>query len=66
METQTANQKPQSVDTAVNLLWASLVVGIVKSLLDFTHISGTASAKSVVAVMIFTLAFRVFPFIFCF
>ena len=56
METQSAAQKPQSVGTAVNLLWASLAVGLVKMLMDFSNLSAVAPAAFTNFVLIFTFA----------
>ncbi|MBI1905595.1 MAG: hypothetical protein HYS20_05040 [Rhodocyclales bacterium] len=56
MEAQSAAQKPQSVSTAVNLLWASLAVGLVKMLMDFVHLSGMAPAAFTNFVLVFTFA----------
>jgi hypothetical protein len=44
MATLPAAQKPQSVATAINLLWASLVVGLVNVLMDFSSLSAAAPA----------------------
>jgi hypothetical protein len=56
METQTTAQKPQHVGTAVNLLWASLAVGLVKMLMDFLNLSAAAPAAFTNFVLIFTFA----------
>lgn len=56
METQAVAQKPQPVGTAVNLLWASLAVGLVKTLIDFSNLSAQASAAFTNFVLIFTFA----------
>jgi hypothetical protein len=57
METQDAVKKPQSVTTAINLLWASLAVGLVKMLMDFSNLSAIAPAAFTNFVLIFTFAF---------
>jgi hypothetical protein len=56
METQIAVQKPQSIVTAVNLLWASLAVGLVKILMDFSNLSKVAPAAFTNFILIFTFA----------
>ncbi|MFZ5812167.1 MAG: hypothetical protein ACOY4F_09010 [Thermodesulfobacteriota bacterium] len=56
METQSAPQKPQPIVTAVNLLWASLAVGLVKMLMDFSNFSAVAPAVLTSFVLIFTLS----------
>lgn len=56
METVAAAQKPQAVVTAINLLWASLAVGLVKMLLDFSNLSAVAPAAFTNFVLIFTFA----------
>lgn len=56
MEAQSAVQKPQTVGTAVNLLWASLAVGLVKMLMDFSNLSALAPAAFTNFVLIFTFA----------
>ena len=56
METQSAAQKPQSVGTAVNLLWASLAVGLVKMLMDFSNLSTVAPAAFTNFILVFTFA----------
>lgn len=60
METQSAAQKPQPVVTAVNLLWASLAVGLVKMLMDFSNLSGVAPALFTNFILIFTFALIAF------
>ena len=58
METQSAANRPRSVSTAVNLLWASLVVGLLKVLMDLSHLGGIASvAVIVVGSVIFVALF---------
>ena len=57
MGAQDAVQKPQSVTTAVNLLWASLAVGLVKMLMDFSHLGAVAPAAFTNLVLIITFAF---------
>lgn len=56
METQSTVEQPQSVRAAVNLLWASLVVGLVKMLMDFSNLSAVAPAAFTNFVLIFTFA----------
>ena len=56
MEAQSAVQKPQPVATAVNLLWASLAVGLVKVLMDFSHLDSQAPAAFTTFILIFTFA----------
>ena len=60
METQSAAQKPQPVVTAVNLLWVSLAVGLVKMLMDFSNLSGMAAAAFTNFILIFTFALITF------
>lgn len=60
METQSAAQKPQPVVTAVNLLWVSLAVGLVKMLMDFSNLSGMAAAAFTNFILIFTFALIAF------
>lgn len=55
METQAIVQKPQPVGTAVNLLWASLAVGLIKMLMDFSHLSAAPAALTNF-VLVFTFA----------
>lgn len=56
MKTQNAVQKPQSVATAVNLLWTSMAVGLVKMLMDFANLSAVAPAAFTNFVLVFTFA----------
>jgi uncharacterized membrane protein len=49
-------QKPQSIVVAVNLLWVSLAVGLVKMLLDFAHLTGAGPAAFTNFVLLFTFA----------
>lgn len=56
METVPALHKPQAVVTAVNLLWASLAVGLVKMLMDFSNLSAVAPAAFTNFVLFFTFA----------
>lgn len=56
METLPAAQKPQSVVTAINLLWASLAVGLVKMLIDFSNLSALAPAAFTNFILVFTFA----------
>jgi hypothetical protein len=56
MEAQSVTQKPQPVGTAVNLLWASLAVGLVKMLMDFSNLSTLAPAAFTNFILIFTFA----------
>ena len=56
METKSTIQKPQSISTAINLLWTSLVIGAAKALMDFTHISATSPAMSTLFVLVLTFA----------
>ncbi len=56
MENQSPAQKPQPVVIAVNLLWASLVVGLVKMLMDFSNLSAVAPAAFTNFTLIFTFA----------
>lgn len=60
METQSAAQKPQPIVTAVNLLWVSLAVGLVKMLMDFSNLSGMAAAAFTNFILIFTFALIAF------
>jgi len=53
-------EKPKSVGTAVTLLWASLGVGLVKMLLDLTHMSAMAPAAFTIFVLAFTFAILIF------
>ncbi|MGH7362301.1 MAG: hypothetical protein ACREJ7_07340 [Candidatus Methylomirabilales bacterium] len=46
--------------TAVNALWASLAVGLVKALLDFANISAMAPAAFIIIVSAAALAFVAF------
>lgn len=56
-------EKPQSVRLAVNLLWASLAIGVVKSATDLDYLSRVGPAAFVFFVMACTLA--VMAFLFC-
>lgn len=60
METAPASQKPQAVVTAINLLWASLAVGLVVTLMDFSNLNAAAPAVFAYFVLIFTFALIVF------
>jgi len=60
MEAQNAVQKPQPVATAVNLLWASMAVGLVKILMDFSNLSAVAPAAFTNFVLVFTFALIAF------
>lgn len=44
MDSQSESPRPQSVTTAVNLLWTSLAVGLVKITMDFSHLASLGSA----------------------
>lgn len=57
MDAQSAVQKPESVSTAVKLLWAALALGLVKTLVDITHLSGVAPSvfTNTVLVLVFAL-----------
>lgn len=56
METQAIAQEPLPVGTAVNLLWASLAVGLGKMLMDFSHLGAAAPAAFANFVLVFTFA----------
>lgn len=56
METQSAPNRPRSVSTAVNLLWASLAAGILKVLMDLSHLAGMASVTAIVILSVVLLA----------
>jgi len=56
METQAIAQKPLPVGIVVNLLWASLAVGLVKMLMDFSHLGAAAPAAFANFVLVFTFA----------
>ena len=63
METKSVD-KPSQIDTAVSLLWASLAIGFVKSLMDMQHMGSQASPAfinfiliSVIAVMVLLIVF---------
>lgn len=56
METLPAAQKPQSIVTAINLLWTTLAVGLVKMLMDFSNLSAVAPAAFTNFVLVFTFA----------
>ena len=60
MENQDPEEKPKGIKSAVNALWASLAVGLVKALLDFAHISAMAPAAFIIIVWITTIAFIAF------
>ena len=62
METQAIAQKPQPVGTAVNLLWASLAVGLIKMLMDFSHLGAPPAAFTnfVLVVTFAVLGFLIF------
>ena len=59
-EVQSVAQKPQLVVTAIFLLWASLAIGVVKMLLDFSYLSGVASAAFTNFILIFTFVLIAF------
>ncbi len=59
MQTQHPD-KPQAVNRAVNLLWASIAFGLVKILMDFTHVSAMASVGFTSFVLAFTFAIIIF------
>lgn len=54
MEAQGVVHKPQTVVAAVNLLWVSLAVGLVKMLMDFSNLSALAPAAITNFVLVFT------------
>jgi hypothetical protein len=56
METQSATNRPRSVGTAVNLLWTSLAVGLLKVLMDLSHLSGMASIAAIVILSVVFVA----------
>lgn len=60
MESQSAAGRPRSVGIAVTLLWASLFVGVVKVLMDFSYLRAVARADLISFVIIFTFALIVF------
>ena len=61
MENHSEEKKPQSVVTAVNLLWASLAVGLVVMLMDFQNLTGVAPA--VVTNLILITSYALFAFL---
>ncbi|MEZ5646690.1 MAG: hypothetical protein R3E99_16305 [Burkholderiaceae bacterium] len=63
METENI-EKPSQINTAVNLLWASLAIGFVKSIMDMQHLGSQASPAftnfiliSVIAVVALLIVF---------
>jgi hypothetical protein len=56
MERAAGGDRPRSVGTAVTLLWISLVVGIAKAALDFTHLRAMAPVGFTLFVLVFTFA----------
>ena len=59
VDNQSKIKKPESVSTAVNLLWAALVVGVVKALMDVSNIrniSGMVPAELIIIIVVFSLA----------
>jgi hypothetical protein len=57
-------EKPSQINTSVNLLWASLAIGFVKSIMDMQHLGSQASPAftnfiliSVFAVMALLIVF---------
>jgi hypothetical protein len=56
METQPIKQKPQPVGTAVNLLWATLAVGLIKSMMEFSLRSAQATTLFTTFVLVITFA----------
>ena len=53
-------EKPIETTRAIEFLYLSLGIGIVKSLLDFSHLSSKTSAVFTLSVLIFTFAFLIF------
>lgn len=49
-----SNQKPHSVATAIKFLWASFVLGLVKTVMDFSSLQTMAPATYVYFVVFFT------------
>jgi hypothetical protein len=60
MNTQDTFQKPQAVKTAVNLLWASIAVGLIMMLMDFSNVSAVAPPGFTLLVLVSALALIVF------
>ena len=56
METQSATNRPRSVSSAVNLLWASLVVGLLKVFMDLSHLGDMASVAAIVVLSVVFVA----------
>lgn len=56
MEPQSAAQRPQPVGTAVNLLWASLAVGLVKTAIEYSYLMTQASAAFTNGILLFTFS----------
>jgi hypothetical protein len=56
MEPQSPAQRPQPVGTAVNLLWASLAVGLVKAVIEYSYLITQASTAFTNFVLFFTFA----------
>ena len=56
MELQNPMQKPPTVTIAVNLLWLSMGVGLVKVLVDISNASATASATMTNFILALTFA----------
>jgi FtsH-binding integral membrane protein len=52
-------QKPEAVSTAIKLLYATLVIGALRSALEWSHQTQAVSPDFVLFVMIFTFAFIV-------
>ena len=60
MEKEFSNNKPDSVKTAVNLLWISMALGLAKIVIELTYLNNLAPAVFTSIVLIGTLAFIAF------
>ncbi|NEX64570.1 hypothetical protein [Noviherbaspirillum galbum] len=54
MKNQITGEKPQSVVTAVHLLWAAFAIGLIRLLLDFLHLGTTSLTASTYCILICT------------
>ena len=61
MDTQLTpqSQKPASVSSAIKLLYATLAIGALRSVLEWSHQTQAVSSGFVLFVMLFTFAFLV-------
>ncbi len=60
MEPIHSHQKPEAVEKAVKLLWASLVIGVLKVAIDYVHLSNLAPSLFTNIILVFVFGLMAF------